>query len=140
MAYREHAEKLIKEFNQQTDRDDVVALIAMKNCLSNKMMEIKTLDGEILELIEEDAGISKELKETLKFSDCVTTAVAKIDDCISKIPSTVVSVPSFNEEKKAEKTRSKLPRLIVPSFSGDILAFRGFWDQYHAAIHCKPDF
>ena len=36
--------------------------------------------------------------------------------------------------------KPKLPKLILPKFSGEIIEFRGFWDRFQTAVHNNPSF
>ena len=64
--------------------------------------------------------------------------IAKIDRCLNKIPpagslnplSVSSRTPSVSHEAKV-----KLPKLEPSKFDGDIINWRGFWDQLQVAIH-----
>ena len=64
--------------------------------------------------------------------------IAKIDRCLSKIPPAGIlnslsisnTTPSVSQDAKV-----KLPKLELPNFDGDIINWRGFWDQFQVAIH-----
>ena len=32
-------------------------------------------------------------------------------------------------------TKTKLPKLVLPKFKGDLTKFRSFWDSYDSAVH-----
>jgi len=34
--------------------------------------------------------------------------------------------------------KPKLPKIMLPEFSGEITEFQGFWDRYETAIHNNP--
>ena len=34
---------------------------------------------------------------------------------------------------------AKLPKLEVPTFDGDLLKWKSFWDQFHVSIHNRAD-
>ena len=36
---------------------------------------------------------------------------------------------------RSSETRVKLPKLEIPKFNGNIINWRGFWDQYKSAMH-----
>ena len=36
-------------------------------------------------------------------------------------------------------SRSKLPKLVLPKFKGDITSYRTFWDSFESAVHKNPE-
>ena len=64
--------------------------------------------------------------------------IAKIDRCLSEIPlagilnSLSISnrTPSVSQDAKV-----KLPKLELSKLDGDIINWKGFWDQFQVAIH-----
>ena len=91
----------------------------------------------MLELLPQKDSES-ELEDILMREDSNFKIIAKIDRCLSKIPpagslsSLSISnrTPSVSQEAKV-----KLPKLELPKFDGDIINWRGFWDQFQVAIH-----
>ena len=37
-----------------------------------------------------------------------------------------------------QRSYSKLPKLVLPKFKGDITQFRSFWDSFESAVHKNP--
>ena len=138
-AYRDHAKKLVTEFEKDTDKSSYMALSVVKQCIEDKKAEINGLDDEIIELIENDEGIKMELNETLLISDMITKTVVTINSYLKKLEWERSSTTSSSMRQPAGEIGAKLPKLEIPPFDGDILAFRGFWDQYQAAIHLRTD-
>ena len=46
-------------------------------------------------------------------------------------PEVKVKLPKL----EISKVKVKLPKLEISKFDGDIINFRGFWDQFNSAIH-----
>ena len=52
---------------------------------------------------------------------------------------------SFRDEDDARSVRTsatlkpdvKLPKLVLPSFNGNVLQWQSFWDQFTAVVHCS---
>ena len=137
-AYRENAEMIIQEF-EVNEKNEAVALMGTKECLNEKVAEIKIMDGEILELMEEEDAITAEVTDALKFSERMTKALSTVNSCLRKVSPVVKLASSVSEDGSSQRARAKLPKIEVPRFDGDILAFRGFWDQFAAAIHSRAD-
>ena len=51
------------------------------------------------------------------------------------LPSTSTSVGSYHGTQQF--ATSRLPKLTLPTFSGDPLTWQTFWDSFHAAIHAN---
>ena len=48
------------------------------------------------------------------------------------------SLPLTNYHSSEQFATSRLPKLSLPSFSGDPLTWQSFWDSFFAAIHSNP--
>ena len=120
-AYRDHAKKLVTEFEKDTDTSSHMALSVVKQCIEDKKAEINGLDDEIIELIENDEGIQMELNETLLISDMITKTVVTINSYLKKLEWEISSTTSSSMRQPAGEIGAKLPKLEIPSFDGDIL-------------------
>ena len=107
-----------------------------------KMDELKTINTEILDLLDEnDSLITNEIAESSEHRDKVNEYIVKIDDILEN-NSSDESVSNLSISSKSSKTdshRVRLPKLEVSRFNGNILSFRGFWDQFNATIHSSND-
>ena len=41
-------------------------------------------------------------------------------------------------QQLSQRSYSKLPKLVLPKFKGDITQFRSFWDSFESAVHKNP--
>ena len=98
--------------------------------LTEKHSLIKQLDNEILELIESENDIDKEIKSTSEFSDKLQIAVAKLEHILTeqsnKKESSTITTESLVTNKSPEPSRVRLPNLEIPKFSGDALQWKIF--------------
>ena len=137
-AYQNHIQKLINGF-KDSPKNDVTDLKAIKHCLIGKMAEVKKLDMEVVDLIEDDDGVSEEITSTLSYSDEITKHLAIIDKHIDLLENTTKATTSVKAEPvdylKTYEHNIRMPKLSVPSFDGNVLDFRGFWDQFNVAVH-----
>ena len=74
-GHRNHAEKLLNDIDQNWD--DRVKIKSLINSLTEKHSLIKQLDNEILDLIESENDIEKEIESTSEVSDKLQIAFAK---------------------------------------------------------------
>ena len=138
-AHKVHIEKLIVKL-QSIDETDNVAIKTIKKGIIEKMEEVKLLNGEILDLIDNDALIGNEIGESSAHSDQVNEHLVKIDSILEH-NTTAETIRSLSISSSSTKPDHKvrLPKLQVSKFNGDILNFRGFWDQFNATIHSNGD-
>ncbi|KRX59200.1 hypothetical protein T09_12309 [Trichinella sp. T9] len=81
-------------------------------------------------IIEFDELIEK-LKTTQRQADeLLATAETSSSAEITQPPAT---------KNHDTKTNSTMPILKLPTFDGDILQFKAFWDQFNAAVHRRED-
>ena len=142
-VYLRHTENLersildkIGSFSCENE-DQISELQRLRNGFSEKLEKIKELDEKLLELLPQKDSES-ELKDILMREDSNFKIIAKIDRRLSKIPPVGIlnslsisnTIPSVSQDAKV-----KLPKLELPNFDGDIINWRGFWDQFQVAIH-----
>ncbi|XP_065652958.1 uncharacterized protein LOC136080271 [Hydra vulgaris] len=87
-------------------------LLADEDDIISEIEDTSSWTGDILSNIENLRFLSKEVKESEK--DSSTRSVSS-------------------------KISMKLPKLTIQSFSGDILPWKGFWDQFSTAIDSNED-
>lgn len=51
----------------------------------------------------------------------------------SPLPATTTEHSQVSQQHYITKT--KLPKLVLPRFKGDVTSFRSFWDSYESAVH-----
>ena len=68
---------------------------------------------------------------------------AKLDRALSKVPP-IESFSTLSVKEHTNETRNssnpvkiKLPELVIKKFSGNILEWQSFWDQFSSEIHQK---
>ena len=100
----------------------------------DQVTEIKT---------ELTAIVSSLLKSDIHTDDPVMQAQARVDkaafDCqlvIRKRLRTLTATTAKSTEPKASETiATKLPKLELPTFHGDILRWKNFWEQFCVSVH-----
>ena len=115
----------IKKKNYSQERDDRVKIKSLINSLTEKHSLIKQLDNEILDLIESENDIEKEIESTSEVSDKLQIAFAKLENILSeqndKEKSSTIPTASLVTKNKPEPSRVRLPKLEIPKFSRDAL-------------------
>ena len=95
--------------------------ITLNECLDT----LKTLDEEILELVEQDEEISTEIEDAAKYRENVHEMIVNIDSVLEAksmeetIASTgMVEIPSLQVQNLPTMKHAKLPKLTLKQFDG----------------------
>lgn len=128
------AEELLAE-----ESTDVTRLSQRRLSLLDKLDVLKRLDGEILDHVAEEA-IAEEIEHSDGFKESVHTVLVMIEHLLrARTPPPILSpIPSHRDsmvEHEGTSRVSKLPKLTIQPFKGDLTAWIMFWDSYKAAIH-----
>ncbi|GBM30590.1 hypothetical protein AVEN_27621-1 [Araneus ventricosus] len=106
-----------------------------------KFKELKTLNKEIEELITDKAVFEADIETSFeyeeKLNDLKFQIKSKIDNFkIEQQPVTAppVNIPANNAETKRPATSISLPKLRIPTFSGDASTFLEFINSFSNAI------
>ena len=98
------------------------------------------LDDRILSILEQK-NAEQELETNLSRDDRIQKVIVKIERCMNKLlkesiePSRVMSSSSPPLLWRNPEVKVKLPKLEISKFDGDIINFRGFWNQFNSAIN-----
>ena len=166
-GFRTHLKKLIskvQEINEQHSDDpslelDPVDLADLRDQLKRKRDILADLDKKILPLLTSEEEVEREVVDSEEYNSTISTSLARItrllEVCTTKSPPTVHPLPpppstATSEESSAEHSRdahpptlraqdiTRLPKLSIPSFSGNILEWQSFWDCFDSAVHNNP--
>ncbi|GBM10744.1 hypothetical protein AVEN_129-1 [Araneus ventricosus] len=109
--------------------------------VEDKLKELKTLNKEIEELITDKAVFEADIETSFeyeeKLNDLKFQIKSKIDNFkIEQQPVTAppVNIPANNAETKRPATSISLPKLRIPTFSGDASTFLEFINSFSNAI------
>ena len=81
-GHKNHTEKLLNDIDQSWD--DRVKIKSLINSLTEKNSLLKQLHNEILDLIESENDIEKEIESTSEVSDKLQIAFAKLENILSE--------------------------------------------------------
>ena len=110
--------------------DDVPLLEQHQERLADLKKELYSLYEELIVLDLPDGHESLVQHEALE---------ARLFDCshsLKKLLGAHASRPSGTPTTATEKA-SKLPKLDVPTFDGDVLHWQQFWEQFEVAVHSR---
>ena len=110
---------------------DVCLLYQFQEQVGDIKKELGDLRNSILSLDPEEAG---ELQTSL-------TALDKgVFDCslqIKKLPHSSSQPRGSSVTTSQDGKGVRLPKIDVPTFDGNILNWRSFWEQFNVSVHCR---
>lgn len=118
---------------------DCDRLVSLKSSLNDKQQTLKSLDDEILGLINEDE-VTTDIEQADKYKERVYEAISRIERKLLAVatpasahatatPAAVAAPPP------ATICKVKLPKISLPQFGGNLLNWSSFWDSYESAVH-----
>ena len=112
---------------------DCVKLGQIKMSLGEKFIALKKLDEDIIERTQDGAEVVREIGEADVFNEGVYEILARVEACFRE-PSGRGGVVA----RSGQGAGTKLPKLDLPRFSGEVTEWLTFWDSYQAAVHNNP--
>ena len=124
----------------EQESPDLSKLSQLKLSLHEKLETLKLLDGEMLDLVEEEE-LTSEIEQADAFKEGIYTAVIKIDKRVGEasVTSPERSLETHESVDSRSSDRVKLPKLVLRPFSGDITTWTTFWESYESAVHRSRD-
>ena len=127
--------------NIDQNLDDRVKIKSLINSLTEKHSLIKQLDNEILELIELENDIEKEIESTSEFSDKLQIAFAKLEHILSEQNNnekwSTITTESLVTNNKPEPSLVRLPNSKYQIFGGcsSVEMFLGSIQHYNSLFN-----
>ena len=124
---------------------DSTKLAQLRLALSEKLETLKNLDSEILDLLESEEDIGREIKQADVFNQRVYETLVKIDRYARKAsPRVTPSTARFLEggaELRPPSTHNKtrLTKQILNKFDEDLKKWHSFWYSFDVAIHSNSE-
>ena len=122
-----------------SDKIDKSKISQLKLSLEEKLATVKQLDGDILELTEDDK-VDEEIEQADLFKEGIYTAIVCIERLLVATPIAPPTIPHVTPRESerapdASGHRVKLPKLMLKPFNGDITTWTPFWESHESAIH-----
>ena len=115
---------------------DVAKLSRVGMSLKEKLKDIKTLDGEVLELVK-DEDLEAEITQADEFKEEIYAMLIRIEDAYAPAPTLIprTLAPATGPTAPGPTSKVRLPKLTIKAFSGKLTAWTPFWDSFSSAIH-----
>ena len=138
-GHRRYVSKLDQELTEilQGEDKDYERLNVIRQLLDGKQDSLSEMDQEILSLCEVTT-IDKEIEESEEFTASIIRLKCKIENA-SKVnmptQQNVGSAQTTAQPVNQNAVRTRLPKLYLPKFRGDVTKWNTFWDSFQSAVH-----
>jgi hypothetical protein len=149
-GHRASATKAIKRSEDvlADGKPDIDKLEQLKLTLKEKLEVLKVLDGEVLDMVEEDHMVA-EIEQADGFKDGMYASLVRIERALTLATTAVPSptpvmlgssVPGATSTSSVRGgSHVKLPKLAIKPFGGELTAWTPFWESYCPSIHDNPN-
>ena len=136
-AYKGHVTQDINKAERlmSTEDDESEELTAIFERISRRENEITALDSSIVNLLESEDEIARDVEETLTLQDKVSVIKTRITKYIQNKNPPVRSNQHASHAPSTSKKHVNLPKMTIKTFHGDPLEWQTFWDSFSATIH-----
>ena len=145
-GHKASATRMIRQVEETFRREaiDLSKLSLLKCSLQEKLETIKILDGDIVDLIEDDK-LTEEIEQADFYKETIYDALLKIDKAVCETKPSVTALRNADTPGPTSSSSStrgkgaKLPKLALHSFDGNITEWPSFWDSFEVTIHNNMD-
>ena len=136
--YWTEAESLILPTRSVSIADAVIRLEQLHKNLSRKQTFLNDLNLQIQSKFDNEVVLETDILQFEEFDDKLVQQLDQIDRFIKSITPAVrgtTSTSSTITRSTPPLTTAKLPKLDLPTFSGDYLSWTSFFDLFTGAVH-----
>ena len=116
---------------------DYERLDVILQLLDGKQRSLSEIEQEVLSLCEVEA-IDEEIERSEEVTASILHLKGKIKNASKANTSTQQHVESFQAATQLVNqnvVRTRLPKLSLPKFRGDVTKWNTFWDSFQSAVH-----
>ena len=132
------------DIQDNVGQPDKAKVIGNREMLSTKIQLIKLYDEQILDSIETDADMEREIFESSEFEKSVSELIISINMWLKSLDNEAMSdgtvpypIQNSNLQNSNISVRPRLPRQEIPPFFCDPLQFQSFWEIFDSSIHAN---
>lgn len=114
----------------------IVNLTGLKMSFLSNIDKIRQKDDEVQKHLKGN-DLEDDLELCLKRDDNYNKCIAKIDLHIKnmKLQNSEIQHSHISSTGKTDLNKIRLPKIELPKFNGDIIEWKGFWDQFESTVH-----
>ena len=145
-ALRNHCKKLEADISSILDNfpdDGVHKLKVLKVTYEKQIEKINTVSDEISMLIETEQDLTADLEQCLVLNETFYETLERINEKLSICQQAVsdtkpkITSPPISVKTNDTEANTRLPKIELKPFNGDILHWQTFWDNFESNIHLK---
>ena len=136
-----YSKTLLQELDRYVSSEDCeqAKLLGLRNTVSSILEQLAVVHNEIINMLE-PKDIEAAVVEHMTALQPSYHVLAKVDLKLAAFNSltpvnTLGASSGNNIQAQSTAVQCRLPKMQLPEFSGDPLAWQGFWDQFQVAIH-----
>ena len=140
-GHRRYVSKLDQEltaiFQATLEAKDYERLSVIRQLLEGKQKSLTEIDQEILSVCEVEA-IDEEIEVSEEVTASIICMKGKIENAMKANVSNQqhVGSPQATAQPVSQNVvRTRLPKLSLPKFKGDVTKWNTFWDSFQSAVH-----
>ena len=137
-GHRNYVESSLEEtaaLLENIDQNTIRKLKQLKITLKEEIEIIKDLEDDIVDLTEDEDELMTEIREAGEFRRKVCEALLNIEEKTGTETQSSHEIPS---QVQVISSSSKLPKLKLKKFNGEVTQWLTFWDIYKSTIHDNP--
>ena len=136
-----YSKTLLQELDRYVSSEDCeqAKLLGLRNTVSSILEQLAVVHNEIINMLE-PKDIEAAVVEHMTALQPSYHVLAKVDLKLAAFNSltpvnTLGASSGNNIQAQSTAVQCRLPKMQLSEFSGDPLAWQGFWDQFQVAIH-----
>ena len=137
-GHRNYVESSLEEtaaLLENIDENTIRKLKQLRITLKEEIEIIKDLEDDIVDLTEDEDELMTEIREAGEFRRKVCEALLNIEEKTGTETQSSHEIPS---QVQVISSSSKLPKLKLKKFNGEVTQWLTFWDIYKSTIHDNP--
>ena len=107
-------------------------IMGLKNSLNEQSNELSTTDDKIINGLEPE-NVEADVFDSMKIAEPYHEIEAELTLKLEELK--INGTDKSSEKPNSFSVSSELPKIELPVFSGDLLKWQGFWDQFDISIH-----
>uniref|UniRef100_A0A5S6Q5P7 DUF1758 domain-containing protein n=1 Tax=Trichuris muris TaxID=70415 RepID=A0A5S6Q5P7_TRIMR len=131
-------ERLLSEAQTQAANGEHRLALRTLEVLDTYLTKCRGVENDLQSYLQDD-DLQKEVSGWMDFELSVVEAKARIDDCLRREEKSCISSAVEQHEPKAVGPGPHLPKWNLPVFSGNVLEFVAFWDQFDSGVHSRQE-
>ena len=136
-GHRGSATRTVRQITETLDDEtpDRDRLSLLRITLKEKLQNIKALDAEIVELVDDEGELANEIEQADANREALYASLLKVERFLDAAPPAPVPTGGATTHAYARVSGVKLPKIQLRSFNGEPTKWTAFWESFESAVH-----